>query len=193
MSVQSSQSSQSTQSTQSFKNEFKHVEHKQTNHKRSIIPAVQLKSPCIVVVIRNQLSYLIFEYESEFIKQLSKRKADLNISWNKENSRWEFATQNLLAINDFLFSSNIQFIQDDRRKGAKVSACALLVIGEKQASLLFEYDSNLVKIVSQRKKELKLFWNIERKKWQLSSQNLNNVIQLLHENNVIFLMDDRRQ
>lgn len=179
-------------SSQSFNGNYHQIDQKSKIHKRTPVPSVHLKNPCVIMVIRNQLSYLIFEYESKFVTDLSKNKQDLQICWSKENRRWEFATENLSKINEFLFSSNIEFLQDDRRPKAKIDPRVLLVIGYNQTNVVFEYESNLVKLVSARKKELKLFWNVDKKRWQVSTQNLQSVVKMLNEKNLIVITDDRR-
>jgi hypothetical protein len=71
----------------------------------------------LMVIVSDKKSCLYFQYQNEFVKQLSQQKKKYGLFWSTENKRWEFNTASKDEVKDFLQDDlEASVVTDDRRK-----------------------------------------------------------------------------
>lgn len=161
------------------------------------------RKPFVLLVVRDNQSYIQFAYQGDFVGKIVSEKKRLNLTWKKELLRWEFNTLNLDSITQFLLDDKIEFKKDDRRKNTDIKKpFVLVVIKEKFSYMNFEYDRTFATYLSNRKADLKIFWKAEKKRWEFATENVENILDDIHENTLLgsvktafdiqVIIDDRR-
>lgn len=145
----------------------------------------------VLLVVKDNVSSILFEYDSQFIKELSSHK-DYNLAWNKVKNQWQFTTTHLDDIITLLEKYKIDFLLDDRRKISAIKPAVLMVIQKDHSSIMFEFFSPLVSEIKKNKEKLNLFWNAEKKKWRFPTAEIDAVKDLVKNQNILIIIDDRR-
>lgn len=148
--------------------------------------------PRVLLVVKDNVSSILFEYDSQFVKELSSHKADYNLSWNKVKNHWQFTTTYFEDIIKLLEKCKIDFLLDDRRQISSIKPSVLMVIQKEQSSIMFEFFIPLVREIKKNKEKLNLFWNAEKKKWRFPTTEIDAVTDLVTKQNILIIIDDRR-
>lgn len=82
---------------------------------------------CVILIIKENDSHMLFEYEEGFVKKLGQFKKRYGLYWNKTECYWQFDTKHQEDIKNMLINMNIKFIIDDCRIDKIRIPCAMIV------------------------------------------------------------------